>query len=465
MAGLLFTLLFTGCDTAPTTSTTPLNTALNQTTNTNTTTSTANPPTTSTAETITLTPETGFGPLFVHFIDVGQGDAILIDLGDTEVLIDGGGRSPGVVSYIDDYIDGTLEVLVATHPHADHIGGLIAVIDTFEVEQIWHNGDTSTSITYSDFMTAAQAEGAEVHEARRGDIISAGELDFTVLNPLTISGSTNNNSIVLSLSYGDIDFLFTGDAEREAEADMLVSSIVPVPDVEILKVGHHGSDTASSPDFLAATSPKTAIYMAAEGNSYGHPHEETILALSAIEADIYGTDVCGMIVVTTDGITYEVQTEKEYHVKIPPLLTTTTSTPTTTTVPPIITTTTIPPTTTTTTTTTPPAVVNIQITRIFYDGVVPTVEADEYVEITNLGTSSVNLQGWRLVDIDEGYPEFIFPSYTLGPGAYIRVYTNEIHPEYGGFSFGSGKAVWNNSDPDTAVLYDAQGNEVSRRSY
>ncbi|GAI05932.1 unnamed protein product [marine sediment metagenome] len=100
-----------------------------------------------------------------------------------------------------------------------------------------------------------------------------------------------------------------------------------------------------------------------------------------------------------------------------------------------------------------------------YDGVVPTVESDEYVEITNLGTAPVNLQGWRLIDADEGYPEFLFPSYVLEPGKSIRVYTNEIHPEYGGFSFGYGKAIWNNTDPDVAVLYDSQGNEVSRRSY
>lgn len=92
-------------------------------------------------------------------------------------------------------------------------------------------------------------------------------------------------------------------------------------------------------------------------------------------------------------------------------------------------------------------------------------ESDEYVEIKNLGSESVDLAGWRLVDISEGYPSLTFPSYLLEPGESVRVYTNEIHPEYGGFSFGSGKAVWNNSSPDTAALYNAQGQEVSRRSY
>jgi len=108
---------------------------------------------------------------------------------------------------------------------------------------------------------------------------------------------------------------------------------------------------------------------------------------------------------------------------------------------------------------------NVQITYIYYDGQVYRTEADEYVEITNLGDAPQDLAGWRLVDISEGYPSFTFPPYLLQPGASVRVYTNQIHPEWGGFSFGFGKAVWNNKDPDVAVLYDAAGNEVSRRSY
>jgi len=116
-------------------------------------------------------------------------------------------------------------------------------------------------------------------------------------------------------------------------------------------------------------------------------------------------------------------------------------------------------------TSTPSIGSNVQITYIFYDGIVYRTESDEYVEITNLGDTSQDLQGWVLIDIDEGYPSFTFPSYVLAIGAKIRVYTNEIHPEWGGFSFGSGKAVWNNSIPDTAVLYNAQGQEISRKSY
>ena len=395
----------------------------------------------------TLTPTPTTVPtneeLKVHFIDVGQGDAILVDLQDIEMLIDGGDRTSGVVSYLKGYVDGALEVMIATHPHADHIGGLIDVLAAFEVKQIWHNGDTATSKTYSDFMSAVNAEKAKVSVATRGNVIEADGLSFKVLNPANLKESTNNNSIVLHLAFGEIDFLFTGDAEREAEGAMLIASGMPVPDVEILKVGHHGSKTASSADFLAVTSPEVAIYMAGEGNTYGHPHEETIQALLAVGAEIFGTDAHGNIVITTDGEKYELQLET----------TAPTPTPTPT------------PTLTPTPTPTPEKVVNVQITRIFYDGLVKSVESDEYVEITNLGTGSVDLAGWVLKDISEGYPTFIFPSYVLQPGKSVRVYTNEIHPEYGGFSFGSGKAVWNNTDPDMAALYNAQGQEVSRKSY
>ena len=249
-------------------------------------------------------------PLTVHFIDVEQGDSILLDFGDIEVLIDGGDKSPGVVSYIDDYVDGPLEVMVATHPHADHIGGLIAVLGAFDVDEIWLNGDTTTSQTYSQFMSAVNSEGAEVFVARRGDVIQAGNLTFNVLHPVdNLSDEINNNSIVLSLSYGQIDFLFAGDAEKEAEASMLTGGIVP--DVEVLKVGHHGSRTASSIQFLQAAKPQCAIYMAGQGNSYGHPHQETLTALIDAGAEIYGTDTCGSIVVTTDGKSFSVHPEKQ----------------------------------------------------------------------------------------------------------------------------------------------------------
>jgi beta-lactamase superfamily II metal-dependent hydrolase len=442
--------------------------------------------------------------LTVHFIDVGQGDSILLDLGDTEVLIDGGEKSPGVVSYIGDYVDGPLEVMIATHPHTDHIGGLIAVLNAFEVNEIWLNGDTSTSQTYSQFMSAVNSEGADVHVARRGDTIQAGNLTFNVLNPVNLGNNTNDNSIVLSLSYGQVDFLFTGDAQKEAEASMLAAGIVP--DVDILKVGHHGSRTASSIQFLQVAKPEYAIYMAGQGNSYGHPHQETINNLCEIGAQIYGTDIHGTIVITTDGVTYTVlpsNNESPVDCLITMTHNLTINVNGQGTTKPAAGTYEYDSGTQVTITASPasgwefdhwsgdssstsPTIVitmdsdkdiiahfeketcagsDVQITYIFYDGVVYRTESDEYVEITNLGDTSQDLKGWVLKDISEGYPSFTFPSYVLAPGAKIRVYTNEIHPEWGGFSFGYGKAIWNNTEPDWAALYNAQGQEVSRKSY
>jgi beta-lactamase superfamily II metal-dependent hydrolase len=271
------------------------------------------------AFTIDTTAAISLDTLTVHFIDVGQGDSILVDFGSIEVLIDGGGKSPGVVSYIDDYVDGPLEVVVATHPHADHIGGLIDVLAAFEVQEIWYNGDTSTSKTYSQFMLAINSEGAEVYEARRGNTIEVGGLVFDVLHPMSLSDTTNNNSIVLSLSCGEIDFLFTGDAEQQAEASMITAGLID--DIDILKVAHHGSKHSSTTNFLAAAQPEIAIYSAGATNPYGHPAPETITRLCDIGATIYGTDVCGTIIVVTDGNEYTIS---ECTPILPP---TTTSTP------------------------------------------------------------------------------------------------------------------------------------------
>jgi len=255
------------------------------------------------------TPSPAEGELKVHFIDVGQGDSILVDLGDTEILIDGGDRSPGVVWYLNNYVDGVLEVMVATHPHADHIGGLIAVLGAFEVGEIWLNGDTSTSKTHQDFMSRVNTEGASVYEAERGNSIEVGVLTFLVLHPVRpLVDDTNNNSVVLRLSYGNVDFLFTGDAEKEAELSIPGSGLNVQADV--LKVGHHCSRTSSSSQFLAAVKPQVAIYMAGVGNRYGHPHEETLSALTQAGAEIYGTDNSGTIMITTDGEAFTTQTER-----------------------------------------------------------------------------------------------------------------------------------------------------------
>jgi competence protein ComEC len=304
----------------------------------------------------------------VHFIDVGQGDAILIDLEDTEVLIDGGDRAPGVVSYLKGCVDGPLELMIATHPHADHIGGLIDVLAAFEVLEIWHNGDTATSKAYIDFMAAVKAENARVFQAVRGNTIEADGLAFRVLHPENLQGTANNNSIVLYLAFGEIDFLFAGDAEQEAEASMLSAGLIP--DVEILKVGHHGSRTASSQAFLAKAKPEFAIYMAGAGNSYGHPHSETIASLNQIGANILGTDTYGTVIVVTDGKSMSVETHKGGTTAVPA---TQKSTP-----------------------------IGIDLDA-------------EIVVTKNTGNVVVDMTGWKPVS-EVGDQEFMFPKLALQPG-------------------------------------------------
>lgn len=248
--------------------------------------------------------------LCVYYIDVGQGDAILIDYGASEVLIDGGDKSAGagLVDYLTPLVQGELEAVIATHIHADHIGGLPAVMGAFQVGEVWYNGEEGTSQTCASFMAAAQNEGAALHVARRGDVLAVGSLILNILHPVDDSGSANNNSVVVSVTFGGVRFLFTGDAEKEAEADMLAAGVLGRAD--ILKAGHHGSRTASSPEFLTVVMPKVAIYCSKTGNSYGHPHIETITALQGLGVEIYGTDINGAIVVITDGKTYSVQPER-----------------------------------------------------------------------------------------------------------------------------------------------------------
>jgi competence protein ComEC len=213
------------------------------------------------------------GIISVHFIDVGQGDAILIDDGTTEILIDGGDKSSGVADYLDEYVDGNLEIMIATHAHADHIGGLGSVLEKYTVEQIWYDGYSYSSKTFTDFISAGEAENAEIHIAKRGDVISIGELSLTVLNPDSTSDDLNNNSIVLAFSYGRWNFLFT-ETRNEYESSMLLSPVISVSYIEILKVGHHGSRNSFFGGILSALNAG-GRYLYAERQSYGHQHSET----------------------------------------------------------------------------------------------------------------------------------------------------------------------------------------------
>jgi beta-lactamase superfamily II metal-dependent hydrolase len=256
-------------------------------------------------------------PLMVHFIDVGQGDSILIQAPGGELgLIDGGEADSGVVQYLQRLGIAHLNLIIATHPHSDHIGGLVQVLNAIPVDKVITNGVSCTTLTYEHFLDAIMASQAEYVEAKRGDTITLGALDFNVLSPVdNTDQDLNDGSLVLKLVYDRVSFLFTGDAQTTAEDSMLAAGL----DVSatILKVAHHGSRTGSPLSFLTAVRPEVAIYSAGAGNDFGHPHPETIEALKTVGAKIYGTDINGTIIVTTDGVLYSISTTKKVPTQTP----------------------------------------------------------------------------------------------------------------------------------------------------
>lgn len=244
--------------------------------------------------------------LVVHVIDVGHGDAILVVSPEgLTALIDGGSADPGVVDYLwGQGVEG-IDLMIATHPHEDHIGGLIQVLEEMPVARVVTNGQPHSPGTYEDFLDAILGSAAEYSEAQRGDTIALGEMEFSVLNPgENLGGDLNENSMVLRLVYGQTTMLFMGDAGMEAEASMMAAGLNLKAD--ILKVGHHGSCSGTSPSFLQAVQPEVGIYTAGVDKQDGLPCAETIYVLNQREIFVLGTDVNGSIIITVTGDGYRI---------------------------------------------------------------------------------------------------------------------------------------------------------------
>ena len=250
------------------------------------------------------TPVSG-GEVQFHFIDVGQGDAALIRTEWGDVLIDAGTNSSEdeLKAYLDSLGVADIEYAVFTHPHEDHIGGADMVLNTYNVKRVIMPNATATSKTFERMMDAIEAEKCEVIEATPDYVFKVGELVCTVLAPISEKYSeTNNYSVVIRADYGETSVLFTGDAEVDSEEEMLARyRLKGTLDCDILKSGHHGSDTSSCQEFLDAVTPAFAVISVGEGNTYDHPKQETLTKYEAMGMAVYRTDKEGSIVFTSTG--------------------------------------------------------------------------------------------------------------------------------------------------------------------
>lgn len=242
----------------------------------------------------------------VHFIDVGQGDCTLIISDGKTLLIDAGEKENGskVCSYLKSQNITRLDYIIATHPHSDHIGGLPDVIGEFEVgaviAPVIPDKLVPTSKSYENFLSAVSAEGCGLTKAKAGDVYSLGGSSFEIIAPLTDdSDDLNNYSVVCLLTYGDNIMLFTGDASKDEENDILDSG--KYIDADLLKVGHHGSSSSSVKKFLNAVTPDYCVIMCGVDNSYNHPNEKTVERLEKYTDKINRTDLQGTIVCIPDG--------------------------------------------------------------------------------------------------------------------------------------------------------------------
>lgn len=249
------------------------------------------------------------GGLKVHFIDVGQGDATLLEVDGYTMLIDAGDwNATDTIDYLTAQKIKKIDIAVGTHPDSDHIGQLADVINNFDVGEVWMSGNESASNTFIETLEAIDASGTDYYEPRSGEVFDLGDMKIEVLYPKEATGKANEESISFKITYGEVSFVFTGDSGIKEEQNMIDSGMDL--DAEILHLGHHGSNTSSSSAFLKAVSPEVAVYSAGADNSYGHPHAEVLAAAENAGAEVYGTDVNGTIIIETDGKTYSVAIQR-----------------------------------------------------------------------------------------------------------------------------------------------------------
>ncbi|OAH53846.1 hypothetical protein AWH48_11275 [Domibacillus aminovorans] len=364
------------------------------------------------------------GPaLFVDFLNVGQGDAILLGFPNGQTMLVDAGRSDAAIKEaVAGFGPGfTVDTFVATHPDADHIGGADAVIKDFGVKTVIDSGQDHTTNTYLDYLAAIQASGAAFKVAQEGQDISPDpSVSVKVLHVDSEAADLNDGSIVLMVSYGETDYLLTGDAGIEVEKELVAQYDL---DAEVLKVSHHGSDTGTSEAFLNAVNPIHAILSYGEGNQYGHPTSDILKRLFLSDADVWSTSE-GDIETWTDGTELYIEQGIDGE----------------------------------------PTQNDSEQEPVTDNGRIEIVSKDlggETVGIKNSGFNDVDLSSWTLVSV-QGNQTYTFPDgYVLGAGKTIYVTSGpnakEQQPTYLKWTTSN---IWLNSG-DPARLYDEAGEIVS----
>jgi competence protein ComEC len=437
------------------------------------------------------------GDLRVYFLDVGQGDSSLILFRDTVILIDAGDVDMGerVVSDLKKLGADHIDLLVATHPHSDHIGGMPDVLAAFPVGEVLDTALPHTSPVYEHFLATVREQDIRYTVAEPGLSMEPDpSLALLVLSPPAErpGDDLNANSIILKVSYGAISFLFTGDAGDEAEQGLLRNGLSP--QAEVLKVAHHGSTDATSSSFLSRVRPEVAVLSLGTDNPYGHPHTGTLDALQAAVPAIYRTDRDGMVLIRSDGISYSVTTENgQGGIWVIPVSPSPTTSPGTA-VPSV------------TPQATPSAAVTLPVLPVVPVNVtipalpaipspliipVPSVSIPslqignasflkidavrfdapgddrvnlngEWVRIANRGDGVVLITGWTLSD-RYGADPYTFPAFLLLPRRSVTVYTGSGVMNDTALFMGRTEPLWGNSG-DQAILKDGSGTIIDRRA-
>lgn len=240
--------------------------------------------------------------LTAHYLDVGQGDSILITCDNEAMLIDAGDNTKG--TYVQNYLNKqnvtSLKYVVVTHSDSDHCGGIDVIITKFDCKNVIIKKEDKDTKTYSDVWSAISYTGTAVISPEVGNKYTLGSAILTIIGPKMNYENSNNNSIAILLEHGENRFLFTGDAEFEEE-QAIVNNEINISDIDVYKCGHHGSKTSSSDILLDAITPKAAVISCGEGNEYGHPHAATLNNLRSRGVAVYRTDDQGTIIAVSDG--------------------------------------------------------------------------------------------------------------------------------------------------------------------